>query len=894
MVDIYATAPSCTLEDLDKRNGTNWAIEMAFATAPTVEVDMETKKPKLLPTESTDDVEGSVSVNSAGTKLKILSKFNDMTKLKEELKFPKHEVIETRKKFLVSKKKHLNAKFSRKMKVKAQRNKLSSLTLLKAQNVNCASDNTVPLTRNKLTSEGLASSPKRVHSAGDGFEKSEKLSISTFKLSSESTVKNGLLLRKPKSSGNSMASSRIKIKEIDLSIQHQSDNSTQRTNVFLEICHRPLIKDPIKLIWEKKDIARRPPSTLEVRKGDIKEKLFSFDKFHKHRSVSRSGKSGVEFQTASYGIDIPRTSNDAPGSCEFDCSKSVTVSPAGEMMNHATTSRKDVPGSEQRDDRSTMEEQKHGDECHGPDVENLDMQVEVFHSGHCVIKPSKEISTANPSSNDIMSSENLQASFGARLEPSPLIEQVLSISKRAISKREFHEKQLLERSERQEESCDGVSREEIDGQNIQIADEMEERVEKVSCAIEPKEYTVDTMSIQESSGCLTSGDFGPRIPKRSTSVTSVRTIADDAMNLASDGEPSGSPVSTASLLSTPSSKDSKYTDPQTDALGIVVNVEDKLVLMERNVEGRNQELKANLSAKEPNQSVNNEPFYSSCRESLSRESQSLRSNATQHRTTIGKQVPDLFSGPRISSSFSSYQNSRTNTMVSSTSTETLSDSAVKVPSCSGANPILRLMGKNLIVMKNEVFVPPSTVMDHPPDVNFLSHLGFSSTNTHLKKQKFPGTVAEHQFPVCLASTAMAGFSFTLHTALVPGSDQQAQEKNAHKKLNSSATPCMMNEVIVIDDSPETDKEPSLSSPTSTLRFDASSLNPVSQRSVSCLSSQNHIEDPQSGLRALLPNLYTGVNASLIKRYSTAEDHFMFQSPATAYMRPWVCYSQTLH
>ncbi|URE46169.1 hypothetical protein MUK42_17384 [Musa troglodytarum] len=935
MVDIYATAPRCTLEDLDKRNGTNWANEMAFATAPTVEVDMETNKPKLLPTESTDDVEGSVSVNSAGTKLKILSKFNGMPKFKEELKFQKHEeVIETRKKFLVGKKKHLNAKFSRKMKVKAQSNKLSSLTLLKAQiqtahegdynakthpenedslnpgnlnksssslrqlmfsrrsdlpknlfrkNVRCASDNTVPLTRSRLTSEDLVSSPKRVRSAGDGFEMSEKLSIPTFKWSSESTVKNGLLLRKPMSSGNSVASSGIKIKEIDLSSQHQSDNSSQRTSISLEICHRPLIKDPIKLIWKKKDAARRPSSNSEV-KGDLKEKLFSFDKFHKHRSVSRSGKNGVEFQTATYGIDISRTSNDALGSCEFDCSKSVTVSPARGMMNHASTSRKDVPGAEERDDRSTMEEQKHGDECHAPDVENLNMQVEVFHSGHCVIKSPKEISTANPSPNDIVSSENLQASFGARLEPSSLVEQVQS-----ISKRELHEKKLVEKSERQEESCDGVSREEIDGQNIQIR-------EKVSYAIEPMEYTVDTMSIQESSGCLTNGAVGPRIPERGTSVTSVRTIADDAMNLAGDREPSGSRVSTASTLFIPSSKDSKYTDPEAEALGIVVNVEDKLALMERNVEGRTQELKANLSAKEPNQSVNDEPFYSSCRESLSGESQSLRSNATQHRTTIGKQVPDLFPGPGISCSFSSYQNPRTNTMVSSTSTETLSDSAVKVPSCTGANPILRLMGKNLMVMKNEEFVPPGTFMDHPPDVNVSSHLGFISANTHLKQQNFPGTVAEHQFPLCLPSTAMAGFSFTsLHTALVPRPDQQTQEKNAYTKVNSSATPCMMNEVIVIDDSPETDKELSLSSPTSTLPFDALSLNPLSQRSFSCLSSQDHIEDPPSGMRPLLPNLYTGgVDASLIKRYSTAEGHFMFQSPATACMRPSICYSQTLH
>ncbi|RRT63588.1 hypothetical protein B296_00025522 [Ensete ventricosum] len=135
MVDIYTTSRQCTLEDLDKRNGTNWAVELAFATAPTAAIDIETKKQKLLLTDSSDDLnEGAVYVDSNGIKLRILSKLSDTAQPKEELKVRMHEkVTETSKSLFNTKKKHVIAKYSKKMKMKAQSKKLNSCKLLKKQ-----------------------------------------------------------------------------------------------------------------------------------------------------------------------------------------------------------------------------------------------------------------------------------------------------------------------------------------------------------------------------------------------------------------------------------------------------------------------------------------------------------------------------------------------------------------------------------------------------------------------------------------------------------------------------------------------------------------------------------------------------------------------------------------
>ncbi|CAL5405190.1 unnamed protein product [Camellia sinensis] len=77
MVDIYTTARHCTLEELDKRNGTSWATNSCLPSRETVERSEEEKQ-RVSPVNSKDKGhERAVYIDSNGTKLRILSMFSD-------------------------------------------------------------------------------------------------------------------------------------------------------------------------------------------------------------------------------------------------------------------------------------------------------------------------------------------------------------------------------------------------------------------------------------------------------------------------------------------------------------------------------------------------------------------------------------------------------------------------------------------------------------------------------------------------------------------------------------------------------------------------------------------------------------------------------------------------
>ncbi|KAL0353437.1 UNVERIFIED_CONTAM: hypothetical protein Sangu_0925000 [Sesamum angustifolium] len=113
MVDIYETAQHCTLEDLDRRNGTNWASNFG-SPLQDFEVCAEDKHKKAYSSVDIEDIneDGAVYIDSNGTKLRILSKFSDqpstsnanydsgpseLVKRDKESKFPSHK----KKKYLV-------------------------------------------------------------------------------------------------------------------------------------------------------------------------------------------------------------------------------------------------------------------------------------------------------------------------------------------------------------------------------------------------------------------------------------------------------------------------------------------------------------------------------------------------------------------------------------------------------------------------------------------------------------------------------------------------------------------------------------------------------------------------------------------------------------------------
>lgn len=81
MVDIYATSSHCTLEDLDRRNGSKWATISSFSTQNNGKREMpaEEKKQRVSPICFDKKVDiSAVYIDADGTKLKILSKSDDV------------------------------------------------------------------------------------------------------------------------------------------------------------------------------------------------------------------------------------------------------------------------------------------------------------------------------------------------------------------------------------------------------------------------------------------------------------------------------------------------------------------------------------------------------------------------------------------------------------------------------------------------------------------------------------------------------------------------------------------------------------------------------------------------------------------------------------------------
>ncbi|XP_020591607.1 uncharacterized protein LOC110032351 [Phalaenopsis equestris] len=134
MEDIYATAPSCTLEDLDRRNGRTWATNLSVV-ASSPEVNLEPKKPKLPPLEPrNEETEGAVYVDSNGIKLRILSKFNDAPQVLSREDFrPRRNIksVQEENIILIKKKKKITSTYSKKMRLKMRNKKLSSFSLFK-------------------------------------------------------------------------------------------------------------------------------------------------------------------------------------------------------------------------------------------------------------------------------------------------------------------------------------------------------------------------------------------------------------------------------------------------------------------------------------------------------------------------------------------------------------------------------------------------------------------------------------------------------------------------------------------------------------------------------------------------------------------------------------------
>ncbi|CAO2833685.1 unnamed protein product [Amaranthus hypochondriacus] len=132
MTDICATAPCCTLEDLDRRNGTNWATNVDVSLE---DADMPSGRthPGVLSRHIINNVDDdSVYIDSSGRKIRIISKFSDMSpssysKASEALRSKKQSRKGTLSKFFSPNRKKRLAKHLKYLKVTRQRKQYSSL-----------------------------------------------------------------------------------------------------------------------------------------------------------------------------------------------------------------------------------------------------------------------------------------------------------------------------------------------------------------------------------------------------------------------------------------------------------------------------------------------------------------------------------------------------------------------------------------------------------------------------------------------------------------------------------------------------------------------------------------------------------------------------------------------
>ncbi|XP_062185459.1 uncharacterized protein LOC133889037 [Phragmites australis] len=962
MVDIYKTALPYTLEDLDRRNGTNWAIELAM---PTVnkEVCTENRSPEVVPFNPRDDErEGDVYVDSNGIKIRILSKCSDAPLvLGDELGSRKVAKHDTGKGILMSKK-ILKSKFLKNKKLKMQGKKYDKVNRLNSQvqaypRGGISEDtsegemhmwNPTESTSNhgsgtmrqwvcskrsdiaknasrklgdKIFDKVTSGTKKLARSSMPSFDDSQIPESPTGAFSSQlpeetatTSEANGVeqsngssrLLRSiprwssetprqsivpPKVPRSAAALAKRKIKEIGRREANKLDNY-----------------DIMRDSTSEKSSEARSLSFSIAGPGDGPNRLASSSKkFRKHRSLLRTGRrafspSGGRLAhgfVQDYEPDARHvnkkfrvTSNGAP--------KKFVKHTEEDTADNDFSFGSDMQILGQQDDQYDVAQQtdctQMDYECEEPETDTPRASVSRRNPADCC----NEIRYGSPSpENDTTANDVLVEGIGVAVEDQSSSDQ---------SARHAHES------------------------NSAVNNEMEE-------------WRIDPASTKESSACLTNNrDMGPGAPQDNSSITSNREDSNQEHGLPFEHDSLDSPISTASTMSPTALKDSKIKETEPGP-STVKTIEEQIT------GGLNQEINSTPMAREGEQLPNEKPFCCSCRESISRESQLHHQSAIDRPMLnfTGKKVPPLHIGLRASSSFSTYQRTSTkaNPCLDShdqpLAAKVSAESAMNLPSyttdCmspslqtqlpSPSNPILRLMGKNLMVMNNEESMHPQVPnSDYILRGNYVAPVGFVPPNyQHLSDSTFINTApatGNHQIPL----PSVPGGNFVvppLHSGSVMQSDLHSQQKSYRNLVPVMHHPTyMMKEVIVINDSPERRSEPQVSMllPSAPSPTTISVPNAMPPRPFYCLPSQGSSLPRERAVGSLpgfanvgsmvgvssssqrsqteVANPYmpmVGVSSSSQRSQTDVANPYMqnpfFVQPQTGYISPPVYYSQNL-
>ncbi|CAM0904230.1 unnamed protein product [Alopecurus aequalis] len=850
MVDIYKTALPYTLEDLDRRNGTNWAIELSV---PTANKDVRTKNrsPKVAPSEARDsERDQDVYVDSNGIKIRILSKSIDAPLvLKDELslkKVAKHETgksISMTKTFLESKslgnKKFnvLGKKCNRPNHLKSQVGDIhddtseeepAMHTRKPTESINCggseiirrwmcskskrsditksfstklnnrASDSMKPGTKKLAKSCMLGfGHPQIAESYTEAFSSQSTEEIATTSEVSDEEHGNQKILHPcnsrllgsipkwssenpppifPKVPRSAATLAKRKIKEIGRREASKSDkyDTVSRTSTMaksteacLSVSITGLSNEPKRTVSTSK-VLRKHRSLLRTRKREFSPSLsglvHGFGQEHElaHRHVNK------KFSVTNNGT-----------------SKKVAKHTQEDTADNDVSCGTDVPALGQGDHQCDVEQ--HTASTH-MDYEGEENATQVQYTSVC---RNTHEDCCSAISSGSLSPENSKAANDI------LAKGKLSMEDPCSTEKSIHHNHAL---------------------NIVANNEMEE-------------WNIDQTSTKEPSACFTNNrDMGLATPQDNSSITSNREDSNqDHGLLAFDRGSSDSPISIASNMSSLIAlKDSRIEESRLGPSAINVRT------VEESMSGSsNQEKKSMPPARESEQLPNERLYCCSCRESISRQPHLDHESSTARSGTFTKkQVPPLHMGLRTSSSFSTYQRTDTNanpcldaheqSLTGKVSTESTMSFLSYTADCirpsvqtqlpSPPSPMLRLMGKNLMVMNSQEsgnFQAPGS--DYMLRGGYMAPVSFVPPNYQHSDSAFIGrtpSTTSQQIP--LPSVQAGSF---VGPPMHGGFMVQPNHHSLQKPYTNLAPvmhhpPYMMKEVIMIyDDSPECRSEP---------------------------------------------------------------------------------------
>ncbi|KAL5216072.1 hypothetical protein ABZP36_007473 [Zizania latifolia] len=945
MVDIYKTAQLYTLEDLDRRNGTNWAVELAISTTDK-EVCTENRSPEVVPSDPRDDErEGAVYVDSNGIKIRILSKSSDasllsrdehssrkvakhetgkgllMTKTCSKSKLCKNKTLkvlgkknskldrlntqvqactdgdmhertseeeeeeptmhvpkptestsycssQTMRQWVGSKRSGLSKNCGQKFTDKASNGAAPGTKKLVRSSMHCFDDSQISESRTEAFSSQSPEEMVTTSEANDDDQRSgsSRLLRSIPRWSSKTTPSSIVIPKVPRSAA---ALAKRKIQEIGRREAYRSDNYD-------------MVRNPTSI---RSSVGRGPSSVAGVSGGS--NRVASTKKFRKNRSQLRTGRR--EFSPSSSGLvhrfgqdhePVPRHMSKKFRVDNKETSKKLEKHTQEDTSDNDCSYGNDVPALGQEDDQYDVAQQAASAQM---DYEGEEPETEMQYASASRSNPAD---CSNEMSSDSLSPENNETADEVLAEDY----SVAMVDQCSNEKSAHHA-----------------------------------HVPNIAANNEVEEWQIDPSSTKESSACLTNNrDMGLGAPQDNSSITSNREDSNIDHGLVFDRGSSESPISTASTMSPPTSlKDSRINmsepGPSTANFRTV----------EERVSGTSiQETKSAEAEQLPKK-----PFCCNCRESISRESQLHHQGETARPmpTFTGRQVPQLNIGLRSSSSFSTYQRTSTKAnpcldshdqtlagKVSAEPTNTMTRHPSYMADCmspslqtqlpSPSNPILRLMGKNLMVMNSEESGhPQAPSSDYVMRGNYMQPVSFVPQNyQHIGDPAFmnmaPSTV-NHQIPL---SSVQAG-NFVgppLHSGSMVQPEYHSAQKPYRNLVPVMHHPTyMMKEVIMINDSPERRSNPQVSMLLSAAPSPAtiSVANNVTSRPFYCVPSQNQILPRESAVGSLpvFPSMSPMVGVSSSSQGSKAEvphpymsNPIYMQSPA-GYMNPPIYYSQNL-